>query len=111
MGMVTWVRNVISSILPASLGQGGETFEKKEKPRLFDVTDGYFLVEEARKWGLSMVRKGRTELDEVRDKLRARRFVRKNISEVYDLPEIIDEVTEKIYEASREDHRFRNLFG
>ncbi len=111
MGMVTWFKGVVSVVLPASLGQGAEVLEKKAKPRLLDVTDGFYLVEEAKKWGLNFIRRSRGDVQDLRDRLSARRMVKKTIIPQYDLTEIVDEVTERVYEASKEDSHLKRIIG
>jgi len=78
---------------------------------LFDVTDGFFLVEEARRFGLSLIRKSRNDLSELKRRLTIRRKVRSHVADPLDLPEIVDEVTQKIYTTSQDDNRLKKLFG
>lgn len=111
MGMVTWIKNVISSVLPASAGQGAEAFEEKARPKLFDVTDGYYLVEEAKKWGINFIRRSREDLGDLRMRFRTRRKVRKGLADSYDLPEIVDEVTEKLVNSARHDAHYKRMVG
>ena len=111
MGMVHWFKGMISAVLPASLGQGAESFEKRAKPRLLDVTDGYYLVEEAKRWGVNLFRRGRVDLDEFRNRFQMRRRVKRHLSEVYNLPPIVDEVTETLVEQTRHDNRLKRLFS
>lgn len=112
MSMVTWFKGVLSTVLPSSIvGQGGEAFEKKAKPKLLDVTDGFYLVEEAKKLGVSFIRRSRLDFDDLKARLLTRRKARKHLAACYDLPEIVDEITEKIAEVSREDSYFKRMMG
>lgn len=112
MGMVNWFKGILSSVLPSPIvGQGAQEADKKEKPHLFDVADGYFLAEEARKLGVNFVRRSRSDFENLWSRMGVRRKVRKNIAEFYDLPDLVDEVTEKIVEYSREDSRFKKFLG
>ena len=108
------IKNIITSILPEHIGQGAQAFEKKAKPRLIDVTDGVSMAEESRKRSnelLSVIRRGGVQIDRLRFWLNARRRTRGSLADFYDMPDIMDEVTEKIVEAAREDPFYRKLFG
>ncbi len=114
--MIGWIKNVISAVLPNAIGQGAATFEKKAKAKLTDingVAEGAPLVEEARRRSLefmNLLRKSGGRMEKFRLRLSARRKVKKGIADVYDIPEIVDEVTEKIMETAQEDPYFRRLF-
>lgn len=111
--MINWVKNILSAIMPMSVGQGAETFEKKAKAKLIDVTEGVSLTEEARKRSLdllSTIRKGGDSLDRLRLWLSVRRKTKKGLADFYDMPEIMDEVTEKILEAAEFDPFYRRMF-
>ena len=110
MRISTWIRGIVDSLIPATGGQKPVSREEKGETPLVDVTDGYFLVEEARKWGVSLVRKNMNDFRDFRDRIGIRRRVRRSLDEAYNVPEIVEEVTEKIYTDSREDHRLRKLF-
>lgn len=105
--IVGWIKNFI--------GQGAQAFEKKAKPRLIDVTDGVSMTEEAARRRsselLSMVRRGGDQIDRLRFWLNARRRARNNLADFYDMPDVMDEVTEKIVEVAKEDPFYRKLFG
>lgn len=111
MGMVHWVKQVIQTVLPTSIGQGAQEFEKKGKANLVDLTDGYQLVEEAKKWGANIFRSDHRDLDEVREKIQMRRKIKKGIAQFYNQPDLLDEVTERVYDASRFDSRLRRFFS
>ena len=115
--MITgWVKNIIASILPGpanEVGQGAQAFEKKARARLIDVAEGASLTEEARKRSvelLSMIRRGGVQLDRLRLWIGVRRKVEWGIADFYDMPEIMDEVTEKIREAAEHDPFYKRLF-
>jgi hypothetical protein len=111
--MINWVKNILSAIMPMSVGQGAETFEKKAKARLIDVTEGVSLAEEARKRSmelLSVIRRGGVSLDRLRLWLSIRRKTKKGLADFYDMPEIMDEVTEKILEAAEFDPFYKRMF-
>jgi len=114
-----WIKNIFASILPDQIGQGAQTFEKKAKARLIDITDGESLVEEAQKREaqkrsaefMSLLRKSGAQIENLRLAFSARRKVRKNLADFYDMPDIMDEVTEKLIEVAKEDKRIRKMFG
>lgn len=116
--MIGWVRNILSVFLPpgqaGQIGQGAQAFERKAKARLLDVTDGVKLAEEVRRKSaelLNMVRKGGAGMDRLRLWLGVRRKVKRGLVEAYeDLPDLVDEVTEKIREAAEHDPFLRRLF-
>lgn len=115
--MITgWVKNIIASILPTesnTVGQGAQAFEKKSKARLIDVTEGASLAEEARKQSmelLSMIRKGGAQFDRLRLWINVRRKTRGALADFYDIPEVMEEVTEKIREVAEHDPFYRRLF-
>ena len=112
--IVGWFKNLFASVLPENIAQGAQTFEKKAKVKLIDVTDGVSLSEEARKRStelMSMIRRGGFQIDRLRLWLTARRKIRNNVADFYDIPDIMDEVTEKIIDAAQEDPRLRKMFG
>ena len=118
--MITgWVKNIISSILPGEvtppneIGQGAQAFEKKAKAKLIDVTEGISLSEEARRRSLellSMIRKGGATLDRFRLWVNIRRKTKRDLADFYDMPGIMEEVTEKILEAAEHDPFYKRLF-
>jgi hypothetical protein len=112
--IVGWLKNIITAILPDSIGQGAQAFERKARPRLIDVTDGVSMTEEAHRRSkelLSVIRRGGAQIDRLRFWLNARRRTRGNLADFYDMPDIMDEVTEKIVEAAKEDPFYRKMFG
>ncbi len=116
--MNIWFKNIISAILPGgpaeTIGQGARTFEKKAKARLIDVTDGVHLADAARKKSgelVSLLLRGGERVDRFRLWMGARKKVKKNVMDAYDMPELLDEITEKIVEASKEDPFYRRLFS
>ncbi len=112
--IVGWIKNFISAILPEQISQGAQTFEKKAKAKLIDVTDGVSLAEEARKRSselLSMIRKGGVNIDQLRFWLNSRRKVKGQLSDAFDMPDITEEITEKINEIAKEDPFYRKMFG
>lgn len=124
--MITgWVKNLIFSVIPGGadqrpnegagqIGQGAQTYEKKSKAKLIDVTDGLFVAEEARRQSqelFTIVRKGGSHLDRIRFWLGARRKVKQNMADFYDIPGILEEVTEKITEVSQHDPYYKKLFS
>jgi hypothetical protein len=112
--IVGWFKNLFSSGRSEHIGQGAQTFEKKAKATLIDITDGVSLTEEARKRStelLSMIRRGGSRIDRLRLWLTGRRKIKNSVADFYDMPEIMDEVTEKILDAAQEDHRLRKMFG
>lgn len=115
--MITgWVKNIISSVLPAApnpVGQGVQAFEKKAKAKLVDVTEGVSVTDEVRRRSLellSMIRRGGVQLDRLRLWINVRRKMRENLADFYDIPEIMDEVTEKIREVAEHDPFYKRLF-
>lgn len=114
-GVITgWIKNIFAALLPEQLGQGAQAFEKKVKPRLIDVTDGVSLTEEAQKKSLellSMIRRSGSHIDNLRLAFDVRRRTKKGLAAFYDIPEIMDEVTEKLIEVAKEDKRVRKMFG
>ncbi|HEX5037380.1 MAG TPA: hypothetical protein VFX30_09510 [bacterium] len=116
--IVGWFKNLFASGRSEhpsdAIGQGASSFEKKAKVQLIDVTDGVSLTEEARKRStelLSMIRRGGIQIDRLRLWLTTRRKIKNSVADFYDMPEIMDEVTEKILDAAQEDTRVRKLFG
>lgn len=116
--IVGWFKNLFASERPehasGSIAQGAQTFEKKAKAQLIDVTDGVSMTEEARKRStelLSMIRRGGIQIDRLRLWLTTRRKIKNSVADFYDMPEIMDEVTEKILDAAQEDPRVRKLFS
>ncbi|MBI2083788.1 MAG: hypothetical protein HYT76_09535 [Deltaproteobacteria bacterium] len=116
MSMVHWFKGIFSASRPETLSgeaikQGAEVSEKRGKPKLIDLTDGFYLVEAAKKWGAYFFRRNRDDFADFRQHVKTHRKVRKHIADFYDLPDIVDEVTEKILAASKEDERFKQLFS
>lgn len=115
--IVGWFKNLFAPARPEEserIGQGAQSFERKARPRLIDVTEGISLSEEARKRStelLSLLRRGGIHIDRFRLWLSARRKIKNNLADFYDTPEIMDEVTEKILDAAQEDPRLRKMFG
>jgi hypothetical protein len=112
--IVGWFKNLFASGRSESIGQGAQSFERKAKVQLIDVTDGVSLTEEARKRStelLSMIRRGGIQIDRLRLWLTARRKIKNSVADFYDIPDIMDEVTEKIIDAAQEDPRLRKMFG
>lgn len=117
--MITnWFKSIVSNLIPRtveSIGQGAQTFEKKAKAKLIDVTEGAFLTEEAIKKGLerlAVLRGEGSPLDRFRLWAGTRRKTKKELATFYgDAPEIFDEVTEKIREAASHDPFYRKLFS
>jgi hypothetical protein len=112
--IVGWFKNLFGVARPEEVGQGASAFERKAKVNLIDITDGVSLTEEARRRStelLSMIRRGGIQIDRLRLWLTARRKVKNNIADFYDIPDIMDEVTEKILDAAQEDPRLRKLFS
>ena len=114
--MIGWIHNLIGAILPNSVGQGAQTFEKKARAKLIDVTDAASLNEEARRKSLellSMTPKGSVKVDRFpfSSSTRIRKKVKKNITPFYDTAEIMDEITERVVEAAKEDPFYKKLFG
>lgn len=116
--IVGWFKNLFASDRSehpgGSLSQGANAFEKKAKAHLIDITDGVSITEEARKRStelMSMIRRGGIQIDRLRLWLTTRRKIKNNVADFYDMPEIMDEVTEKILDAAQEDPRLRKLFG
>ena len=104
---------MFASILPEQIGQGAQSFEKKAKARLIDVTDGVSLTEEAQKRSselLSLIRRSGSQIENLRLVFNLRRKVKKNLADFYDIPDIMDEVTEKLIEVAKEDRRVRKIF-
>ena len=114
--MITgWIKSMISAILPEQVSQGAQTFEKKVKPKLHNLTEGVPDAEALQKKSgdfLAKVRKGGSVFDRFRFRLQAKRKVKKNLDPIFgDDSEIIDEVTEKIIKVAKDDPRYRRLFG
>ena len=117
--MITgWIKNIFTAILPEQLGQGAQAFEKKAKARLSasnsENTDGGSVLEEAQKKSLellSLLRRSGSEIDGLRLAFNLRRKTKKNLADGFDMPEIMDEVTEKLIEAAKEDRRLRKILG
>ncbi len=116
--ITSWIRNFVSTFLPGggpeSVGQGAQAFEKKARAKLIDITDGVYLAEEARKRSrelLTTIRRGGATFDRLKLWINVRRKVKKNVADFYDMPEILDEITEKIVETAREDPFYRKLFS
>jgi secreted Zn-dependent insulinase-like peptidase len=112
--IVGWFKNLFAFARPEEIGQGAQTFERKAKAKLIDVTDGVSLTEEARRRStelLSMIRRGGTQIDRLRLWLTARRKIKNSVADFYDIPDIMDEVTEKILDAAQKDSRLRKMFG
>lgn len=115
--MVGWVRNLISNFLPIgrpeSVGQGAGTFEKKARAKLIDLADGVALTEEARRNHLrldSLKPKGQSPLQGLRMRRKIRKRVGDSLGDGYEIPEIMEEVTEKILEVTQHDPFYRRLF-
>lgn len=116
MGMVNWFKEVIwpsrtERVSQEAIQQGEETTGKRTKPKLIDLTDGFYLVEAAKKWGAYFLRRNRDDFSDFRQHVKTHRKVRQHIADIYDIPDIVDEVTEKILAVSKEDERFKQLFS
>ena len=112
--MIGWVKDILVSILPESVGQGAETFEKKTKPQLIDVSEGVSFVEEARRQSVALMermKKSGTKADKLRAWIKARRKVKENLADFYDIPGVMEEVTERMIEAAEFDPFYKKLFS
>ena len=109
-----WIKNIFAAILPAEqLGQGAEAFEKKVKPRLTETPDEVLPTAEAQKQSselMSLIQRSGAQIDHLRLAFDMRRKVKKNLADFYDMPDIMDEVTEKLIDAAKEDKRIRKIF-
>lgn len=110
-----WIRNVLGTLLPQTIGQGGAAQEKKAKPRL-EVGEGPALdPEEAREKSgelLAMFRKTGEKLDSIRLRMKARQLVKQNLVKPFsDMDNVVDEVTEKLVQNAQMDPRFKKWFA
>ncbi len=99
---------------PEASAQGAQAFEKKAKVKLVDIAEGFLHIEEARKKNVALgeiVAKSGGKLDGLLFRINSRRKVKKNIADFYDMPEIVDEVTERIREAAEHDPFYKKLFS
>lgn len=108
------IRNLFS-LLPHVIQQGAEEKDKKRaKPKLLDMVEARFLSEEARQRNLelgSLIRKDRLALERQQTRRKVKQKVEKVIAAHYRLPEIVDEVTEKLTDAAHQDPKLRSWFG
>jgi hypothetical protein len=111
MGMVNWFRTVFNPTGQGDFRREDPVIAKTDKARLLDLTDGFYLVEAARRWGAQFVRRSRLDFKDFRREVRTHRKVRQNLIPSYDIPDIVDEVTEKIVDTSRHDSRISQLFS
>ena len=90
------------------IGQGAQAFEKKSRAKLIDVAEGVSFAEQARRQSLLL--KSKTVPTGVPSTLnmksQIRRRVRGNLADFFDVPEVVDEVTEKL----ENDPYFRSKF-
>lgn len=113
--MIGWIKNVIYTVLPQTIGQGASALEKKAKAKLEDEEQGSGQadVEETREKSsqlLGLVRKPGQTLNAIKLRVNARKKVKKNLSSFYDIDGIPEEITEKLIEAAQVDPFYKKWF-
>ena len=119
--MITvWVKNMLLSLLPGNqaqeVGQGAQAFEKRAKARLGNEEEDEITSpdsEETRQKSIELLSKAPKEgskVDRIRTWMNVRRGVRKELDECYKMPEIMEEVTEKLREAAANDTFYKKWF-
>ncbi len=94
--------------------QGAKAFEKKMKGVVEDVVDEIPSTEDVRRRSkefLGVLRSSGNPIDRLRLWLSTRRKVKRHIADFYDLPDITEEITEKLMEGSLEDPRLQKLLN
>ncbi len=108
-----WIKNVLQTLLPQTLGQGAATYEKKAKAKL-EMGDGpHPSAEEVQKQSAELggiIKKTGETLNAVKLRVNARRKVKKNIASFYDMDGLPEEITEKLVEAAEADPFFKKWF-
>jgi hypothetical protein len=112
-----WIKNMLSQG-PESLMQGAKAFERKMRSQLKgaveDVVDEIPSGEDIRRRSkefMGVLLNSGNPIDRLRLWLATRRKVKKHVADFYDLPEITEEVTEKLLESSMEDPRLQKLLN
>ena len=124
--MGTWLKK-LASFVPnlnhlagqgEKLGQGAQAFERKAKASLF-TNEGEknssleLESENIKQQNLKLLRlvqeEGPPAMDRVPLRYKIRKKVKEGLVDAYDVPEITDEVTERLVEAAQMDARIRKM--
>jgi len=115
--MINWVKNLFGfpSTAPEQVGQGAQAFEKKARAKLKEEPqeEERLTDEEARRRSMalfSVTRKGGSEPVRFPLSMSVKNKAKKSIADFYDIPEIMEEITEKIQEAAEVDPFYKKLF-
>ena len=107
------IRNLLS-LLPQIVQPAAEAWEKKRfKPRLLDVLEARFLSEEARKRNVglaALLKQRRSDLERTVQKRAVRKKVDALIAPYYRHPDIMEEVTEKLFDVASHDPFYKRWF-
>lgn len=112
--MIQWIKSIVSHVVPNSVSQGAKEADEG-KGLLIDVTEGAYLAEKAGEKGallLGMIQKGGSEVAKLQMAYKARKKIKKNLLPAYEnVPDIVDEITERVVEAALADPYYKKLFG
>ncbi|MDO8461714.1 MAG: hypothetical protein Q7S98_02520 [Deltaproteobacteria bacterium] len=112
--MIQWIKSIVGHVMPNVISQGAKEADD-DKGFLIDVAEGAYLAEKAGEKGallLGMIQKGGSEMAKLQMVYNVRKKVKKQISPAYEnVPDIVDEITERVVEAALADPHYKKLFG
>ena len=112
--IIQWIKNIFGIVNPESLSQGAREADRLAKNGLVPEIDRASVAEEAFKKGFELIgilQQGGQILQRKKLKREIRKTVQSKISPAFNHPEIVDEVTERITEATLSDPFYKRLFG
>lgn len=113
--IIQWIKNIFGIVNPESLSQGAREADRRARAKLSEEeTDQAAAAEAAFNKGfelLGVLQKGGQILQRQKLKREIRKTVQSKIASVYNHPEIVDEVTERITEATLSDPFYKRLFS
>ena len=107
--MIDWIKNRITGLFPQGVSEGTAELQKKK-----ETEDLAYLAEKTQEKGallLGMIEKGGAEMARRSLQERARKKVKKNLLAAYDIPEVVDQVTERLVDAALADPHYRGWFS
>lgn len=115
----TWVKKITGNLPPITSHeagrQGTQTFERRKNKReqLIDLTETSSFAEEARKQSMALMNRlrksGGARPSQVPTWNKTRKKVSDHLASAFDFEDIVDEITEKLEDASEQDPFFQKL--
>ncbi len=114
----TWVKKItgqLPNITSHEAGrQGAQSFERRKNKReqLIDITEASSFAEEARKQSMALMnrlRKSGGSRPTVPTWNKTKKTVSENLAAPFDFEDLVDEITEKLEDASEQDPFFQKL--